>query len=148
MTAKPSTAEKIVKEAHALLGVHEIPDGSNNGPAVHQIQTVTKAYGEPWCVSFVQYVVHFVTGSSIANDTASVYYLIDYAAKSGWVEERPVVAGPVCYRIGQGHCGIVVQVLADGSFYAIEGNEANAVRLMHRDPHMLSCVFLKPPYLN
>lgn len=148
VTPKPSTADKIVAEAHKLLGIHEIPDGSNSGPGVHEIQTSTGAYGVPWCVSFVQYVVKQVTGHTLANDTANAYYLADFGARAGWHVAKPVVGGPVVYHMGAGHCGLVVQVLKDDSFYAIEGNEANAVRLMHRDPRSISCVFLKPPYLS
>lgn len=148
VTAKPSTASKIVAEAHKLLGIHEVPDGSNSGPAVIEIQTATGAYGAPWCVSTVQYIIRAVTGKTIADDTANVYYLADYGARHGWVVPRPVVGGPVCYHIGQGHAGTVVQVLADGTFYAVEGNEGNAVRLMHRSAPQLPCTFLKPPYLQ
>lgn len=145
---KPTTAQRIVTAAHALLGIHEQPDGSNSGPQVHEIQSATGAYGVPWCVSTVQYIVKQVTGKTIADDTANVYYLADYGARHGWVVPHPVVGGPVCYRIGQGHAGIVVRVLPGGSFYAVEGNEGNAVRLMHRSPEQLTCVFLKPPYLT
>jgi hypothetical protein len=145
--SEPTVAQKIVAEAHSLLGIHEVPDGSNDGPGVHTIQTATGAYHAPWCVSTVQYIVRQVTGATIADDTANVYYLADYGARHGWVVPHPVVGGPVCYHIGQGHAGTVVQVLADGSFYAVEGNEGNAVRLMHRSPRQLTCTFLKPPYL-
>jgi hypothetical protein len=144
---KPSTAARIVAEAHSLLGIREIPDGSNSGPAVHEIQTSTGAYGAPWCVSTVQYIIRKVTGKTIADDTANVYYLADYGARHGWVVPHPVVGGPVCYHVGLGHAGTVVQVLGDGSFYAVEGNEGNAVRLMHRTTAQLPCTFLKPPYL-
>jgi hypothetical protein len=145
---QPTVAQKIVAEAHSLLGIHEVPDGSNDGPGVHTIQTATGAYRAPWCVSTVQYIAKQVTGATIADDTANVYYLADYGARHGWVVPHPVVGGPVCYHIGQGHAGTVVQVLADGSFYAVEGNEGNAVRLMLRSPRQLTCTFLKPPYLT
>jgi hypothetical protein len=144
----PTTAQRIVTEARSLLGIHEIPDGSNQGPDVHRIQSATGAYGLPWCVSTVQYIVKQVTGHTIADGTAGVYYLIDYAGRHDWTVPHAVVGGPVCYRIGQGHAGTVVTVHSDGTFDAVEGNEANAVRLMHRDPRTLSCVFLKPPYLT
>jgi hypothetical protein len=145
---KRTVAERIVAEAHSLLGIHEVPDGSNDGPGVHLIQSATGAYGAPWCVSTIQYIVKQVTGHTIADDTANVYYLADYGARNRWVTLRPVVGGPVCYRIGQGHAGTVVQVLPDGTFYAVEGNEGNAVRLMHRSSKQLTCTFLHPPYLT
>lgn len=145
-----TTAQKIVNHARELAaaGIHEIPAHSNQGPQVHWIQAATGAYGAPWCVSTVQRIILDVTDATIANRTASVYYLIDYGARNGWVVPRPVLGGPVCYRIGQGHAGTVVAVYPDGTFDAVEGNEADAVRLMHRDPRTLSCVFLKPPYLK
>lgn len=144
----PTAAQRIVAEAHSLLGIREIPDGSNSGPAVHVIQSSTGAYGAPWCVSTVQHILVVVLGHTIADDTANVYYLADYGARHGWVVPHPVVGGPVCYHIGQGHAGTVVQVLSDGTFYAVEGNEGNAVRLMHRSSAQLPCTFLKPPYLT
>lgn len=146
--AKPDTAHRIIQEAHALLGIHEVPAHSNDGPDVHRIQSATGAYRAPWCVSTVQFIVKAVTGHTIADDTANVYYLADFGARHGWTRPKPVVAGPVCYHVGAGHAGTVVQVLGDGSFYAVEGNEGDAVRLMHRDPHSLPCTFLHPPYLD
>jgi hypothetical protein len=145
---KPTVAERIIAEAHELLGIHEIPAHSNLGPDVHRIQSATGAYGAPWCVSTVQFIVKQVVGHTIADGTAGVYYLADYGARHGWVEPRPVLAGPVCYRIGFGHAGTVVQVLDSHRFYAVEGNEMDAVRLVLRDSRRLSCVFLKPPYLK
>lgn len=141
-------ADRIVAEAHKLLGIREVPDGSNSGPAVHEIQTATGAFGAPWCVSTVQYIVRAVTGDTIADDTANVYYLASYGQRHGWEVPRPIVGGPVCYHVGQGHAGTIVQVLRDGTFYAIEGNEGNAVRLMHRDARTITCTFLRPPYLS
>ena len=145
---KPTTAQRIIAEAHSLLGIHEVPPHSNSGSEVRRIQSATGAYGEPWCVSTVQFIVKAVTGHTIANATANVYYLADFGAHQGWVRPRAVLAGPVCYHIGAGHAGTVVQVLADGSFYAIEGNERDAVTLMHRDPRTIRCTFLHPPYLD
>jgi len=145
---KATVAQRIIAEAHSLLGIHEVPMGSNDGPGVHILQTSTGAFKAPWCVSTVQYIIQKVTGHTIADDTANVYYLADYGARHGWVKPHAVLAGPVCYHIGQGHAGTIVQVLTDGSFYAVEGNEADAVRLMHRDPRTLHCTFLHPPYLT
>jgi hypothetical protein len=146
--AKPSTAERIIETAHGLLGIHEQPAHSNDGPGVHMIQTSTGAYRAPWCVSTVQYIVKQVTGHTIANATASVYYLLDFGAREGWVRSSPVLGGPVGYRIGAGHAGTVVKVLDQHRFYAVEGNEGDAVRLMLRDSRLLRCVFLHPPYLG
>lgn len=144
----PEVAQRIIAEAHSLLGIHELPAHSNDGPDVRRIQSATGAYRAPWCVSTVQYIIRQVTGHTIADDTAGVYYLADFGARAGWVRQRPVLAGPVCYRIGAGHAGTVVQVLDEHRFYAVEGNEMDAVRLMLRDSRQLQCVFLQPPYLD
>jgi hypothetical protein len=144
----PSVQQRIIAEAHALLGIHEIPAHSNDGPDVHRIQSATGAYRAPWCVSTVQYIVKTVVGHTIANDTANVYYLADFGSREGWARAKPVLAGPVCYRVGAGHAGTVVQVLDDHRFYAVEGNEGDAVRLMLRDSRAIPCVFLHPPYLD
>lgn len=137
----------VVRAAHGLLGIHEVPDGSNDGPGVHRIQTSTGAYKAPWCVSTVQYVWKLVFGVTLADDTANAYHLADFANKAGWVVPRPVMGCPVVYHIGQGHAGIVEQVHPDGTFDAIEGNEGNAVRLVHRDPKAIRCTFIAPPQL-
>lgn len=138
---------EVIKQAHKLLGVHEIPDGSNSGPAVRIIQTSTGAYDAPWCVSTVQYIWKQAFGLTLANRTANAYYLADWGTKHGWAIPRPVMGCIVVYHIGQGHAGIVEQVNADGTFDAIEGNEGNAVRLMQRDPRQIPCTFLAPPQL-
>jgi hypothetical protein len=138
----------ILNVAHGLLGVHEIPDGSNYGPAVRRIQASTGAFHTPWCVSTIQYIVKQAVGHTIAADTANAYALAAFGAKNGWVRPQPVLAGPVVYHIGHGHAGTVVAVHSDGTFDAIEGNEGNAVRLVHRDPAAIRCTFLQPPYLN
>jgi len=145
---QPTVVQRIVEEAHSLLGIHEVPPGSNQGPDVRRIQSATGAYGAPWCVSTVQYIVRAVTGKTIADDTANVYYLASYAGSHGWVKPRPVNAGPVCYHVGAGHAGTVVQVLDQWRFYAVEGNEADAVRLMLRDSRSIPCTFMQPPYLD
>lgn len=138
---------KVVKEARGLLGVHEIPDGSNRGPAVQTIQSSTGAIGQPWCVSFVQYVWYWAFRSYLANRSANAYYLADWAKREGLTIPQPAVGCPVVYHIGDGHCGLVMSVRGDGTFDAIEGNEANAVRWMVRDPRKIACTFILPPAL-
>lgn len=137
----------VIREAHSLLGIHEIPDGANDGAQVHEIQSSTGAYKAPWCVSFVQYVYKKCFSVTLADATANAYFLADFASKAGWTVPRPVSGGAVVYHIGAGHAGIVEQVHADGTFDAIEGNEGNAVQLMHRDPKAIRCTFIVPPQL-
>ena len=134
----------VVQVARSLLGIHEVPDGSNDGPGVHMIQEATLAFKAPWCVSTVQYVWHKTFGVFLANRTANAYYLADWGSKEGITIPQPVVACPVVYHIGDGHAGIVCGVGQNGSFHAIEGNEANAVRWVQRNMHAIRCTFLLP----
>jgi CHAP domain len=138
----------ICKEARSLLGIHEIPPHSNTGPDVHRIQSATGAYGAPWCVSTVQYIWKQVLGSTWANDTANAYYLEEYARQHRCAFRKPVAGCAVVYHIGAGHAGTVVKVNEDGTFWAIEGNEADAVRRVKRDPRTLRCTFVIRPELK
>lgn len=133
---------KIVQFAHGLLGVHEIPAGSNTGPMVHKIQSSTGAYNAPWCVSTRQYIDETVLGSTYANDTANVYAYADYAEKHDDVFPHPIIGCAVAYHIGAGHMGTVVELNHNGTFWAIEGNEADAVRRVLRDPNHIKCTFI------
>jgi hypothetical protein len=140
--------EQVIHAAEQILGVHEIPDGSNDGPGVRKIQSATGAYRAPWCVSTVQYVWTEAGLGIWADGTAGAYYLASYAQQHGATIPKPVAGCAVVYHIGQGHAGTVVQVNRNGTFYAIEGNEGNAVRRMLRNPRQLSCTFILRPELR
>lgn len=137
----------IVKEARSLVGIHEVPMGSNSGTDVHRIQSATHAYNLPWCVSTVQYVWLKVLGSTWAEDTAGAYFLADYAKRAGRVIARPVPGCAVVYHIGAGHAGTVTG-LNGATFIAVEGNEADAVRQLERDPRHIACTFILRPELH
>lgn len=140
--------------AHELVGIHEVPPHSNRGPVqqhaagVTVIQSSTGAYGAPWCVSTVQYIWRQVLGSTWANRTAGVYYLIAYARSHGAVIPHPLPGCAVGYEIGAGHAGTVVEVHADGTFDAVEGNHSDRVGVVRRDPRHLACVFILRPELK
>ncbi len=142
---QPTPAELralIVKEARSLLGIREVPLGSNSGTAVHMIQSATHAYNAPWCVSTVQYIWLKVLGSTWAEDTANAYFLANYAKESGQVIAKPVPGCAVVYHIGAGHAGTVVRAGTSPEFDAVEGNEADAVRLVTRNTRALACTFI------
>jgi hypothetical protein len=153
-TAAAKRRAAVVAYARELVGIHEVPAHSNNGPVqqhaagVHVIQSATGAYYAPWCVSTVQYIWRHVLGSTWANKTAGVYYLIEYARAHGAVIPHPLVGCAVCYVIGAGHAGTVVKVYRDGTFDAIEGNHSDKVALVRRDPKHLHCVFILRPELR
>jgi len=140
--------DKIVMFAHTLVGITEVPDGSNDGPRVREIQSATGAYHAPWCVSTIQRIWKVVLGSTWADDTAGAYYLADYATRHGCVLPGPVAGCAVVYHIGSGHAGTVVAVGRFGSFTAIEGNEGNAVRIMQRNKRQIPCTFILRPELR
>jgi hypothetical protein len=132
-----------------LVGIHEEPPHSNNGPAVHEIQSSTGQYGVAWCVSTVQRIWQLTGLGTWADDTASAYFLADYAEQHGAVISKPVPGCAVVYHIGAGHAGTVIAVnRVTGTFTAIEGNEADAVRVMQRNPRQLSCTFILRPELR
>lgn len=141
-------AAAVAKFARSLVGIHETPAHSNDGPGVHTIQSVTGAYRAPWCVSTVQFIVRHVLGFTIADRTANAYYLAAYAEKHGWTIPKPVVGAAVVYHLGAGHAGTVVQVNRGGAFLAVEGNEGDAVRLVERDPRGVKCTFILHPELR
>lgn len=142
-------ANAIIAHARALIGIHEIPDGSNTGPDVHTIQSATGAYNAPWCVSTGQYIALHALGHTFADDTANAYYAAQYAQDHGWVVPHAIPGCFVVYHIGAGHFGTVVKLNPDGSgsFDAVEGNEGNAVRTVHRDPRTITCTFFVLPDL-
>jgi hypothetical protein len=150
-TPKPSPGvarrAAVCAFSRSLVGIAEVPTGSNRGPAVSRIQSATGAYGQPWCVSTVQYEDLHTIGSTYAHATAGVYAYLAFARAAGHLIAKPVPGCAVCYLIGNGHAGRVVTVHADGTFDAVEGNEADAVRLVPRDPRAITCRFiLRPEY--
>jgi CHAP domain-containing protein len=127
----PVLADDLIRVARAELGVHEQPDGTNRGPRVNQYQDVcTPGYhGYPWCVAFLQWVMQTCGVGPIANSTAGVYALLDWARKHGLARSKPQKGHLVCFIRGAGHIGIVEEVFANGrDFTTLEGNAANAVR--------------------
>lgn len=154
LTAAAKRRAAIVAYAHELVGIHEVPPHSNTGPVqqhaagVHVIQSATGTYHAAWCVSTVQYIWKQVLGSTWANKTAGVYYLIDYARSHGAVIPSPLAGCAVGYVIGAGHAGTVVKVYPDGTFDAVEGNHSDQVGVVHREPKHLTCVFILRPELR
>jgi hypothetical protein len=81
---------------------------------------------------------------TIANKSASAYFLGDYARSHGWVTNFPQPGDVVVYHLGQGHVGIVERVISTQTFDAIEGNEGNAVRRVRRNRSQVYCFFVPP----
>lgn len=138
----PQKRDRVIHEALSLVGIREVPSGSNNGPAVHKIQSATGAYNAPWCTSTVQYIWKQAGIGVWANKTAGAYYLESYARAQKRIIPHAVAGCSVVYHIGEGHAGTVVKVYRDGSFDAVEGNWGDAVVRIHRNPRTIPCVFI------
>jgi hypothetical protein len=152
-------AKRIIRFAlHELaLGVHEIPDRSNDGPRIRYYQEVTGAYGCPgahyecpsgqWCASFVQRDFVDSGVGPIANRSAFVFYIVDWAHAHGWLRASPAVGAEVAFMRNFGHTGIVVGV-SRTTFTTVEGNSGNAVRMHVYPLGYQQTVFIYPPCLN
>lgn len=146
---------EIAYYAQTLVGIHEVPPHSNRGPVqlhgvgVDLIEHSTGAIGLPWCVSTGQHIWLHVLGSTWANKTAGAYAVAEYAQAHGCVIAKPIVGCGVVYHIGAGHYGTVVKVnRLTGTFLAVEGNEADRVALVSRNPRQIRCTYVLRPELR
>jgi hypothetical protein len=133
-TAETSTQRRLLALERSQLGVHEIPDGSNRGPrisyplaGVPSYQSSTGAYAAPWCASFQQWTLLRVLGHAIADRSAGVFYIKDWAWRHGLIHAIPKPTDLVAFVDGSGHIGMV-ETIARTGFWSLEGNEGNAVR--------------------
>lgn len=136
-------AGREVRIARAELGVHEIPDGSNDSPRIRVYQAVTGAFRAPWCASFVQWVFLSAGVGTIADRSAGVFYIVDWARKNAILFARPRVGDAVAFLRSLGHIGIVERLDKSG-FWTIEGNSGNAVREHHYPFGYDRTVFIHP----
>jgi CHAP domain-containing protein len=118
-------AQRIVNFARREIGNREIW-GRNYGPRIALYQAVTGAFRAPWCVSWAQAIYKWSGLGTFANRSASVYYVLGYASRRGWLRSRPQPGDLIAFRTWQGHMGIVDSVTR-GGFYAVEGNSADRV---------------------
>jgi peptidoglycan hydrolase-like protein with peptidoglycan-binding domain len=119
-------SRRIVGIANTYVGVRESPVGSNTGPQVRVFQASTGAYGAAWCVSFVQHVLIRSGYGTIADRSAGVFYVLEYARRRGWTRSRPRPGNLAAFRTWQGHVGIVKSVSSSG-FVTVEGNASDSV---------------------
>lgn len=134
------------------LGVSESyytsrPHYRNTGPCISSsctwhgkhyaaIQSSTGQYDVAWCVSTQQEVAELVGYGHFANNTAGVYYAVDYYAARNLTFAKPKIGSLVAFitynprgqRVpGTGHMGFVAAVQAN-SFTYVAGNDQNGVR--------------------
>lgn len=127
-------AYQLVVEAKKYIGIREDPMGTNSGYWVRRFQSATGAFRAPWCVSFLQYVSKQVLGYTIADDTAGVFYLVNWARKHGFLRAVPSPGDYIAFLWGAGHIGIVSKVTSE-YIETIEGNAANQVLVRRRPVH-------------
>lgn len=53
----PGIRSRVMAEAHAQLGVHEWPAGSNRGEVLKYLEAAGINFGAPWCAAFVTWVL-------------------------------------------------------------------------------------------
>jgi len=129
----------LAHEARRWIGIKE-RGGSNKGEFIEAFQKTvdSKAHGEPWCMSFVQFCVGMID-SMIAQvwpqlmEGGSLLFPSEHCA-TVW-NNTPVQCRRTNPSIGliavwkntngsNGHTGIVVGVESNESFYCVEGNTA------------------------
>jgi hypothetical protein len=127
---RTACANRLIRTALHEVGVREIPDGSNDGPRVHQYQAVTGAFRAPWCASFDQWVAKTAGYGTFADDSAYVPYIHDYAYRHAWLRAIPIPGALVMFGSDFHHIGIVVRIDAAG-VQTVEGNYANSVAYVY-----------------
>lgn len=123
--------------AYGQLGVHEDPDGSNDGPLVRTF-TDPGFIGSPWCALFASWAFAQLPGGSPFGRIAGTWALYEWAQARGLVVAAGdallpgdlfvILRGERTDPNHRGHTGIVCADLGGGHFATIAGNESNAVR--------------------
>lgn len=139
----PTFRVRVLRVARGELGVQEVPLGSNSGPRVRVYQSVTKAYGKPWCASFASWCCRQVepTFPLPVNPAGVVSWVA--SAQSG--RGRLRVIGKLGVRRGDlvafdwdkdgvpDHIGFFQGwIVPFISFRAVEGNTGDGVRVESR----------------
>lgn len=128
------TRAEVLRVAERELNLHPTESwGANWGPRIKVYQSVTRAYRAAWCVSFLQFCLLEAGCGPIADRTAGVWYLWDYARRRGWATNSARL-GYLAILPGlnrAGHIGIVERANSR-TVYTIEGNSHNTVMRRER----------------
>lgn len=132
---------KLIQVARREYAKHPRETSYNYGPRVAVYQSSTGAYHAAWCVSFQQWVRLAAGFHTIANRSAGVGYVTEYAHRRGWLRSKPSPGYLAAY--GSQHITLVVSVRPTG-FYSIGGNESDTVRYrFHARGERPSPVFIR-----
>lgn len=147
--------EKLIAVARSQIGTAENPLGSNT------IKYTTEYYGHPvtgnsyaWCMIFVWWCFkeaglseYLYNGKKIARCTV----LMVWAANHGLFVTKDFQAGDVFLYDNDGnmadseHTGIYTGEMVGGKYVAIEGNYADKVSVVHREPSSIIGAY-RPPW--
>ncbi len=130
--------KRVIDVAVGEIGVHEIPDGSNDGQRI-RVYTAPGFIGSPWCALFASYCFSQLDGGSPFGRVAATWALYEWAQANNAVLGAAAMpqAGDILLILRgdqhdainrRGHTMIVCGVLDDGRLATIAGNESNAVR--------------------
>jgi hypothetical protein len=133
--AQAGLPERIVHAARAelALNVHEMPDGSNEAPAIRRYRTAVR-WSSPrtaWCGYFVSYVAG-QAGAPLGEYGEGMGGVADirrWAKRTKRWRTRPHKGNVVVFR---GHVGIVERVVGSNWIVTIEGNHSNRVARVWR----------------
>lgn len=134
--ASSDCAQRLIAVEQAEIGVHEIPDGSNDGARVREYQTATGAFRAAWCASFQAWAYRLThigfpaswdgfIGSTM-GDSAGVFAIVRNAQARGWIRAIPKPGYLSAWTDRLGHIGLVERVFYSG-FNSLEGNASNSV---------------------
>ena len=142
--------EIALTRGRKYIGTKESPAGSNYGPMVGIFEAVTGALYQPWCASFVMFLLNLAGYDiSVFSRSAYVPFIAARARQLGMtVLPRKIEPGDVvCYDWEDNgvpdHIGIAAtSVDASGYFLALEGNTAlgndsNGGEVMIRSRHVV-----------
>jgi CHAP domain len=133
--ARAGLPERIVHSARVELAqnVHEMPDGSNEAPAIRRYRTAVRwsAPRTAWCGYFVSYVAG-VAGAPLGEygeGIGAVGEIRRWAKRTKRWRTRPHKGNIAVFR---GHVGIVERVVGSSWIVTIEGNHSNRVARVGR----------------
>jgi hypothetical protein len=133
--AQAGLPERIVHSARVELAqnVHEMPDGSNEAPAIRRYRTAVRCSSPrtAWCGYFVSYVASEAGAplGEYGEGIGAVGEIRRWAKRTKRWRDRPHKGNIAVFR---GHVGIVERVVGSRWIVTIEGNHSNRVARVSR----------------
>jgi hypothetical protein len=147
--ARAGLPDRIVRVARGELAknVHEIPNGSNEAPAIRRYRTAVR-WSSPrtaWCGYFVSYVAS-QAGAPLGDHGDGIGGVVDIRRWAKRTKRWRAAPHPGNIAVFRGHVGIVERVVGSHWIVTIEGNHSNRVaRVWHSRSEPRGYVQLSPP---